>query len=122
MKKIIAIASVALAALIAHSAIVSRTIDATSDRKPVGIVGKVVSAHLGSVTNSGTFNLEIGRRFDFGSTIVSAQSVIFGGSYSSNVSNVVFTAPIYVSPVDTIRCYGTNATNGTAKAILFIEQ
>lgn len=122
MKKTLITAIAAIPAAIAMATTTSRVIDARSNATTIGSAGKIVAASLGSTSASGQFRLEIGRQFDFGGTTVSSRNVIFGGPYSSNVSNVTFSAPIYVSPSDRIYCYGTNATNFTAQAILFIEQ
>ena len=117
MKKTLITAIAAISAAIAMATTTSRTIDARSNNTVMGTACKIVAA-----SGSGQFRLEIGRQFDFGGTIVSSKNVIFGGSYSSNISNITFSAPIYVSPSDRIYCSGVNATNFTAQAILFIEQ
>jgi len=121
MKKIMLAIATAIS-LVAVATVSSRVVDSRSNGSLVGQSGKIVAAYLGSTVTNGTFNLEIGREFDFGRTIVSSRNVIFGGTYSSNVSNVMFSAPIYVSPSDRLYCSGVNATNFTAQAVLFIEQ
>lgn len=120
MKKIMLAIAVA-ASMTAIATVTSRVVDSRSNGSLVGQSGKIVAASLGSTVTNGQFRLEIGRQFDFGSTIISSRRVVFGGPYSSNSSNVTFTAPVYVSPTDRIYCDGTNATNFTAKAVLFIE-
>lgn len=121
MKKIIITIAAAIS-MVAAATMSSRTVDGRSNGSAIGVSGKIVAAYLGSTVTNGTFRLEIGRQFDFGSTIVQSRSSIFGGAYSSNVSNVTFSAPIYVSPSDKLYCSGVNATNFTAQAVLFIEQ
>ena len=121
MKKIIITIAAAIS-MVAAATVSSKIVDSRSNGSTIGVSGKIVAASLGSTVTNGQFRLEIGRQFDFGSTVISSRRVVFGGTYSSNVSNVTFSAPIYVSPSDRMYCSGVNATNFTAQAVLFIEQ
>lgn len=120
MKKIMLSIATAVS-LVALATVSSRIVDSRSNGSLVGQSGKIVAACMASTVTNGQFRLEIGRQVEFGSTVVSSRQTIFGGTYSSNSSNVTFSAPVYVSPNDRIYCDGTNATNFTAKAVLFIE-
>lgn len=129
MKKII-LPLISAIALVAHADFATKTVDYRASGSPIGYTGRIVSAYLGSTVTNGTFNLSVSRKFEFDvsnpsnkiTTVVSQKTDIFSGSYSSNSSNVVFSTPIYVSASDRVFCDGTNATNSTAKAILFIEK
>ena len=121
MKKLwLAIALVAFAAGAGELITASVTGERSMNRLPYCV--RIVSASLAASTNSAAIRLGVVREFPFGTNVVTATNLVFNGTPSKGVTNVVLAVPIYAVQGDRWLCDGVAATNGTAKAEVFMER
>lgn len=83
--------------------------------------GRVVSVSL-AVTNSAAVRVGVVSEFAFGANKVAATNVLFNGTLPSGVTNAVLSTPLYFKQGDRWLCDGAGATNGVAKAEVFMER
>ena len=113
--------AIALAALAVCAEMFTEPVAGGRDQNQIPYCGKVVCASIGA-TNSAAFNLGVAHAFAFGTNSVFVTNAVYTGTAAKGVTNVVLSAPVYVKPGDRWVCYGVGATNGAAKAEVFIER
>ena len=100
------------------------TIPVTYERNlyplPFGV--RIVAASVAASANSSTISVGIVQEFAFGTNKVAATNFVFNGTAARGVTNIVLASPVYAKQGDRLLCIGAGATNGTAKAELFIER
>lgn len=100
------------------------TIDVNGSKNlaSVGYWGEISSVSLASTTNSVDFKLSLVQFWSINGRSVTNSIPIITGTASSNVTNIVLDTPIAVKSSDFWLCSGTDFTNGTSVATVFIKR
>lgn len=97
-------------------------VNGSKNLAPVGYLGEISSVSLASTTNSVDFKLSIVQFWNINGRSVTNSIPIITESASSSVTNIVLGTPIAVKSSDFWLCAGTDSTNGTPVATVFIKR
>lgn len=97
-------------------------VNGSKNLAPVGYWGEISSVSLASTTNSVDFSLSLVQFWSINGHSVTNPIPIITGTASSSVTNIVLGIPITVKSSDLWLCPGTDSTNGTSLATVFIKR